>query len=401
MPVESTLTLSMVIPAYNEEEVIGDILSRTLATCSALSAEMAEFGGFEVIVVNDGSRDGTADIVAAIPGIRVVNHKQNRGYGAALKTGFAEARGDYVGFLDADGTYPPERIGDLFRVALQSGADMVIGSRMAGESSQMPILRRVGNAAFALLLSWTANTKVSDTASGMRIVKKEAHGLELTPALSTVAIHEGLKVLEVPIPYGERAGRSKLSILKDGVRFFSIIVGVAETYNPLKFFGAVGIALLALAFLLGIGPAVYYLQHRAVPFTEIYRLLVIIVLAVTGLNAITFGIAVNRVVGLVRPGPEASHWLSRVIYPRRLRRLGSLGLVLVASAVLLNAQAIYNYLTTFRVGVHWSYVVTGAFLFLTGAHLVMISRLVKIFELLDRYSQVSSGVSRLDRRDGK
>jgi glycosyltransferase involved in cell wall biosynthesis len=383
-------TLSVVIPAYNEEQGIADVLGRTIRACSGMVARVPGFHGYEVIVVNDGSRDKTGRIVTDVQGVRLIEHPVNRGYGAALKTGFEASTGDYIAFLDADGTYPPECLPELLRAAMKGDVDLVIGSRLSNDRSGMPLLRKVGNAAFALLLSWIVARKVTDTASGMRIIRRDIlsrlvplpDGLDLTPAMSTIALHEGLRVVEVPIPYDKRVGRSKLSIVKDGVRFLRTIVGLAETYNPLKFFGVVGAAMLGVAFLLGIKPVVHYFWYREVPLSEIYRLLTVIVLAVTGLNAITFGLAANQVIALVRGNVGAATRRSGRLEPGRFRKLGPIGLVLIASALLLNGQAIYNYVTTLRVGVHWSYVLTGAFLFLTGAHLVMISRLIRVFEVL-------------------
>lgn len=390
--------LSVVVPAYNEEDGIFAVLTRIIAACSDLTSRAAEIDGFEVIVVNDGSSDSTPTILASFPGIRLLHHSPNRGYGAALKTGFAAARGEYIGFLDADGTYPPECIADLVRTAIDTRADMVVGSRMGDEADGMPLVRKIGNRAFAILLSWIVNEKISDTASGMRIIKRDAlacieplpDGLSLTPAMSTIALHEGLKVVEVPIPYGVRVGGSKLSVFADGWRFFKAIWGAAETYNPLKFFGAVGIGLVGLAFFLGVSPAIHYLMFREVPLYQIYRLVAVLVLTLTGLNVVTFGIVANHVVATVRKRPVADHWLTRIVEPRRLRNLDRIGLVLMASAVLLNAPAAYNYLTTFRVGVHWSYVLTGAFLFLTGTHFFMVSRLACILEFLSANQEIHS-----------
>ncbi|MER3513803.1 MAG: hypothetical protein C4310_04965, partial [Chloroflexota bacterium] len=148
--------LSVVIPALNEGAGIGAILERVLAVRSALLA--VGVGPLEVIVVDDGSQDATPDIVEsymrAYPDmVRLIRHSRNRGYGAALKTGFRHAQGDLLAFLDADGTYPPEAFPELCRVALDLGADLVVGSRMSGGESEMPHVRRLGNGLFALLLS--------------------------------------------------------------------------------------------------------------------------------------------------------------------------------------------------------------------------------------------------------
>ena len=107
--------LSVIIPAYNEEDSIEEVMQRVLAIRPELPA--AGVDDLELIVVNDGSRDRTAELVQATPGVRLLTHVHNGGYGAALKTGFAAARGELIGFLDADGTYPPEKFPDLCRAA--------------------------------------------------------------------------------------------------------------------------------------------------------------------------------------------------------------------------------------------------------------------------------------------
>ncbi len=131
-----------------------------------------------------------------------------------MKTGFALARGELVGFLDADGTYPPEYFPQLCTAAM-NGGDVVIGSRMMGADSKMPLTRRIGNLFFAGLLSVLGSERVTDSASGMRVFKKSVlekifplpDGLNLTPVMSTRALHENLKVVEIAIPYSERVGQ--------------------------------------------------------------------------------------------------------------------------------------------------------------------------------------------------
>ena len=126
-------TLSIVIPAYNEERGIADIILRVLGVKDDLAK--TGVGLAELLVVDDASHDRTAQIAEDIardnPLLRVIRHTQNRGYGGALKTGFSQASGDLVGFLDADGTYPPEYFPQLCKKAMD-GADLVVGTRMAG-----------------------------------------------------------------------------------------------------------------------------------------------------------------------------------------------------------------------------------------------------------------------------
>ena len=153
---EKTNQYTIVIPAFNEERAI----DQTITEISNLPVPL------EIIVVDDASTDKTFELASSHKDVRVIRHTKNRGYGAALKTGFANAKGDLVGFLDADGTYPPEYFPKLCTPALD-GAELVIGTRMTGEDSQMPTTRRIGNFFFAKLLCLLGWQPVTDCASGM------------------------------------------------------------------------------------------------------------------------------------------------------------------------------------------------------------------------------------------
>ena len=255
-------TLTIVIPAYNEENGIAEITNRVLAVKEDLKKVGVD--DLELLVVNDGSRDRTREIAEGIsskdPCVRVISHPKNRGYGAALKTGFALARGELVGFLDADGTYPPEYFPQLCTAAM-NGGDVVIGSRMMGADSKMPLTRRIGNLFFAGLLSVLGSERVTDSASGMRVFKKSVlekifplpDGLNLTPVMSTRALHENLKVVEIAIPYSERVGRSKLSVIRDGRIFLESMVWTVMFYNPVRIFGILGLIGVLVAGLVAVG----------------------------------------------------------------------------------------------------------------------------------------------------
>jgi glycosyltransferase involved in cell wall biosynthesis len=151
--------LSICIPVYNEEGAVAETLRRCLAIRDAL--DRCGVPDLEIIAVDDGSRDGTAAIIARHPEVRLIRHETNRGYGAALKTGFAAARHDLIGFLDADATYPPEHFPQLCMAALGAGGELVIGTRMVGPDTDMPTMRRVGNSFFARLLTLIGRTPVT------------------------------------------------------------------------------------------------------------------------------------------------------------------------------------------------------------------------------------------------
>jgi glycosyltransferase involved in cell wall biosynthesis len=387
-------TLSIVIPAYNEE----DSIETTIREALAIKEEMlkAEIGlsDVEILIVNDGSQDRTGLIIQNYPDITPISHEKNLGYGAALKTGFDKARGDYIGFLDADGTYPTKAFLDLYKVLLEAEADLVIGSRMTDKETGMPLIRQIGNKFFARLLSWIVEHRITDSASGMRIFKRSIltllyplpDGLDFTPAMSTHALHEGMNVVEVPIEYSERTGESKLHVIRDGLRFLTTILHTANLYNPLKFYGMAGLCMLLVGILLGIMPITYYLQFRKVEDWEIYRLFTIMVLFVTGINTITFGAFSNYVLSIIHRKEihQGSFWGRYIFKEQAMKKIGVVGWIFMVSAVILNKSTIYEYVTTQHINVHWSYILTGATLFLTGVQLVMMSFIIKTLDNLKK-----------------
>ena len=390
-------SLSVVIPALNEENGIDAILQRVLAQREPLAS-----GGIttlEVIVVDDGSKDRTADRIRTYSDVRLIQHPQNRGYGAALKTGFNAATGDLLAFLDADGTYPPESFPELCQAIEQHDADLIIGSRMLSGESEMPLVRRIGNTIFAALLSIVGSRKISDSASGMRVFRRESlpilyplpDGLDFTPAMSTRAVYEGLNMVEVPIPYKERVGRSKLNPLKDGIRFLRSILWTALLYDPQRFFGTMGVVLLVLALVLGLGPTIYYLQNRHLQEDMIYRLFAVLILSVAGVNILAFGVTCQAILGLLparrRPSPAV---------PRPWRgKLAGLGVLMILGGVALMTPAGLEWLATRAITSHWSYFAAGGTLILTGLGLATWFVLLMILqELTTRDARARSDLAR-------
>jgi glycosyltransferase involved in cell wall biosynthesis len=263
--------LTVIVPCYNEERAILGELGR-------LRDALAGQGACEIVVVDDGSTDGTAAQLdqavtqlgpgAAISvgaheamtlhpggGLQVVRHRNNQGYGAALKTGLRRARGDWVLIVDADGSYPLEAIPELVKMTAE--ADMVVGARTAAEVVY-PHSRRIAKWFLRLALRWFVGRPVEDMNSGLRIFRKDVamrywrffpDGFSFTTTLTLISLVNGYTVRYVPIQYRERVGKSKIRPIADTLRFLQLIVRTGFYFEPLRVFlpviGVVGAATVA------------------------------------------------------------------------------------------------------------------------------------------------------------
>jgi glycosyltransferase involved in cell wall biosynthesis len=370
--------LAVIIPAYNEEDGIAEILDRVLSIKPGLEA--AGITGPEVIVVDDGSKDRTPEIVKSYSNVRLIRHQKNRGYGGALKTGFANAEGNLLSFLDADGTYPPECFPELC-VQILNGAEVVVGSRMAGAKSEMPKTRRLGNLIFARLVSVIGNRKVTDSASGMRVFRREAlermyplpDGLNFTPVMSTRAIHEGLKLVEVPIPYSERLGRSKLSVVKDGVRFLNSIVLTALSYNPVRILGLLGLGGVAFAALV----AALLVVLRVGGVTQlgslgIFAVFGALVLGVTGVSLFSFGATFNHLVSLFQKRiVQGGLFGKRIFDPPLETHFGTFGMLAVSIGAIATVVLLIVAIGGGTLEQMWLWMIATAMLILVGVQLIV------------------------------
>lgn len=383
--------LSVVIPAYNEENGIKEIAERVLAVEPALKKAGVE--RLELLVVDDGSRDRTAEVASAIPGVSLIRHPKNKGYGAALKTGFSKASGELIGFLDADGTYPPEYFPQLCQSAM-NGSDLVIGSRMAGADSKMPLTRRVGNFFFANLLSILGRQKVTDSASGMRVFKREIleqvyplpDGLNLTPVMSTRALHEGIKIVEVPIPYSERVGRSKLSVIRDGQVFLQSMVWTAMSYNPVRILGLAGLAGIGLAGLVFLGLLIARLNGVTTlgPW-GVLALFTALVSSIAGLNIFALGVTFNYLVSLFYKKPIRQGLFGKPIFKTPLdQQFGWMGGASMLLGAIVAVAALALGMNGWAIDRLWFYLLGSAMLFLAGIQLFIYWLLLRILEELSQ-----------------
>src|SRR5688572_5584407 len=384
--------LSVVIPAYNEENGVAEIALRVLSVGPAL--KKVGIDQLELLVVDDGSKDRTAEVAQNIAGVTLIQHPKNRGYGAALKTGFSKASGELIGFLDADGTYPPEYFPQLCQAAL-NGADLVIGSRMAGEESKMPVTRRVGNFFFANLLSLLSHQKVTDSASGMRVFKREIlrqvyplpDGLNLTPVMSTRALHEGVNIKELPIPYSERVGRSKLSVIRDGSIFMQSMLWTVLSYNPVRILGLLGLGGLGIA-------SIVFLWILYIRFINgvtvlspwgVAALFLALISTVTGVNLLALGITFNYLVALFYKTPIRQGLFGKPIFKTPLdRQFGWMGLAAIFSGPALALTALALGAQSWEIGRLWFYMVCSAMIFMVGVQLVVYWLLLRILEELSQ-----------------
>ena len=383
--------LSVVIPAYNEEAGIAEMVHRVLAVEDSLIK--IGINQLELLVVDDGSQDHTAEVISDIESVKLIRHPHNRGYGAALKTGFALAKGELIGFLDADGTYPPEYFPQLCLEAI-NGSELVIGSRMAGAESKMPLTRRIGNLFFASLLTLVGRQRVSDSASGMRVFKREVlericplpDGLNLTPVMSTRAIHEGIRVTEVPIPYSERLGHSKLSVVRDGSIFLQSIIWTVLSYNPVRIMGMMGLAGIGVAGLVLVGLVVARLNG----FTTlgpwgVAALFAGLVSGVTGISVFALGSTFNYLVSLFYKRPIRQGLFGRPLFnPSLDHHFGWLGLIGLIAGVGLAMTSIGLGVNGWEIARLWLYLLGSAMFILVSVQLIIYWLLMRVLEELSQ-----------------
>jgi glycosyltransferase involved in cell wall biosynthesis len=364
------MKLSIVIPAYNEEQAIGAIIERCLAARATIMAR-TPVDDVEVIVVSDGSTDRTAEIAARYAEIRLEVFPANRGYGAAIKRGFELGDGELVGFLDADGTCDPEFFAPLCRELLRHEAVLALGSRM-GPQSCMPRIRRIGNRIYAAILSVLSNRVVTDTASGMRVIRRDAldrlyplpDGLHFTPAMSARALlDERMPLVEVPMPYEERVGESKLHVLRDGLRFFQTIFEMTLVWRPARLLLTAAVLCLLLTVLPAMHPVEMWLREGRLEEWMVYRLLFCSLMGCVAMMLVSASVIAKNLHALLTRG-EHRPGLFALALERAFSVRGLLGAALVFVPVMtaLVGPGFWSYATRGVVTLHWSRVVLAGLL---------------------------------------
>lgn len=367
--------LSIIIPAYDEEDAIASIIERSLIAKSSI-CENTSVDHVEIIVVSDGSTDKTVPIAQQYePDITLINYLPNKGYGAAIKTGFHAASGDLVSFLDADGTCDPLFFIDMINTMEREKADIVIGSRM-GKKSRMPKIRRLGNTIFVNLIKLLSKQTLTDSASGMRVIRKDKlpeiyplpDGLHFTPAMSVKAIFDSnLTIAEIDMTYEERMGESKLSVLKDGLRFLRVIIEAALGYNAFRFFGLIAMVLIAVSVYYGIHPVSFYLQNRYIEEWMIYRLITISTLTTSALLLLIIGRVTQSLADISNSQLRNRDSIVRRSISTTFIKFGLLtSLIFFALSLSILWPAMEQYILSGKIYIHWSRVLFGAQFFLIG-----------------------------------
>lgn len=273
------LSLSVVIPAYNEEGAVKE-------TIDELREAMDPTGvPYEIIVVDDGSEDGTR-AEAEATGVRVEYNQMNSGYGATLKRGVKAAQYEYVAIIDADGTYPAHYLPDMLEKC--RNMDMIVGDRGAAMKN-VPLIRKPAKFVLNKLASFLAERKLNDLNSGLRVFRKTElipflpllpQNFSFTTTITLCMSCNNKRMMYTPIEYRKRVGKSKIKPM-DFINFIILIMRAITLFNPLRIFIPLGLVF----FLLGFFKLIYDLSQWNLSETAIFSFLAAILIWSLGLIA--------------------------------------------------------------------------------------------------------------------
>lgn len=241
------MTVSVIIPAFNEEQSIVSTVDRVRGTLCSCGIDG------EILVVNDGSTDATGSL-ARSTGARVLDHERNLGYGASLKTGIRNASSEVIAIIDADGTYPVDRLPELLEA--MTGAEMVVGSR-TGKTVRIPAVRRPAKWVLNRLANRLTGTRIPDLNSGLRVFRRSLalgylnllpDGFSFTTTITVASLCDGIPVRFIPIDYHTREGSSKI---RPGhfPNFLMLVFRLAVLFRPLSVFLPASLTLFIIGLL--------------------------------------------------------------------------------------------------------------------------------------------------------
>ncbi len=273
--------LVVMIPAYNEEKTIGDVIRE-------IPREVEGFNDVKILVINDGSSDNTAEVARKAGADYIVSHKKNLGLGNAFKTGLENALrlgADVIVNIDADNQFDPKEIPKLTKPILEEEADIVTGSRFISEEAknQIPTIKKLGNKIFSGIISTIIGERLSDTQCGFRAYSRNSamkatifSKFTYTQEVLLDLINKGMIVKEVPISvryFKDRKSRIVKHPVRYGINALIIILRTIRDIKPLLFFGSIGSAVFFSGFLIGLWLFVrWVLTGRVSPYTSMVTL---------------------------------------------------------------------------------------------------------------------------------
>ncbi len=256
--------LSILIPVYNEVGNINNSLEKLLDVMKNFK------NNFEVLIINDGSTDGTEAVIKNylseidishshfLKNINIISHDENRGYGAALKTGIKESKYNYFAITDADQTYPDEKIPTFYEQIISQKADMIVGARV-GKNVNIPLIRKPAKWMINKLANYLSGVKIPDLNSGLRVMKKNTvekymkilpDGFSFTTTITLAMLTNNYKVKYEKIDYFVRSGSSKIRPIYDTFNFIQLIIRTILLFRPLKVFLPISFLLIIIGILL-------------------------------------------------------------------------------------------------------------------------------------------------------
>lgn len=250
--------ISIIIPARDEAAAVGQTVQGVQCAFEA-SGHVAE-----IIVVDDASRDGTADCARAA-GADVIMHPTSKGYGNAILTGLRRARYSWIAITDADGTYPVEQLPAMLDRALADGLDMVVGARQWDHCTET-VGKRALRGVFGALIRQVAGEPIPDINSGLRVIRRElldrfalvlSGGFSFTTSLTIIAFQTNHHVAYAPVSYYARQGTSHVRLGRDSLRALQIVAMTIVLFNPIKLYLAQGLVVLALSLAAGLAAALF------------------------------------------------------------------------------------------------------------------------------------------------
>ena len=281
------IKFSIIVPAHNEEETIGEVLAELK------EIPKNDFQDYEIIVIDDGSTDKTAEIIETISGIKTIKHSHNKGYGAALKTGIKNSENEWIIIIDADGTYPINSIPEFIK---NTGKyDLIVGSRET-KNNAIPFGRKHAKKFLNKFAGYLAGKKIPDLNSGLRMFRKEIilkywelfpNKFSFTSTLTMVCLTHGYDTKFIPIDYHKRKGKSSIKPV-DFFNFLKLVLKLSLFFKPIKVFVPISALIFSGALLV----AIFYFTGITSKFFDA----TFIILCATALQTFFFGLLAEIVI---------------------------------------------------------------------------------------------------------